>query len=1240
MLGGLLDADDHGAPGLVDADDHGAPAPVELDAGVARGHGRGRAIGRRGRGRGVGYKWSDATRAKIAATKSKRAKEHIEKAVLSLGRAVAPSVQTYVSEQILGASSSQPRGHEQRQLLLGNSTVTTARRGRGQHDYNAGLGRAVVSVNAAQCNGLCKFASDERNVFFWSTNVFDDASMWVLKSQVQNQLTDVERVDPRVLQKLERKGKNVNLPVLNVNEDWFALKSDPVAADKFDCASAAEVFTPAQVLPLGNAGTVYNRWQRVTAHTMDGSGSFIDRRGDLTEVLSNMSWRTLVMVKDNLNLNNCLVALEQQKIDQENRFGVVDCSSELSLLDINCCGHSAVLCTKPLILSMDLHVHLIRLGNIMKSGRSWDDFLHRTKALAEHDFECKRCARLPDFVVACREEHKLILRRSRPAHDLTEAEEEFILNASNHSWKSKKNIHWCAANCPLGCNGDESAARAHYVSASVLCAGGPICEPLLYRWKGFEEGVAYGYRAQRYKGFLGRVLSHMYSPQAVADAERQLASFAAMGVDDVDDMAQAKCRKTVRGGKLATWISLGEDAKQFDTALTLSTPVQHYLNHSFAAEAATSEVVKSLKLAASADNSETSTDFKKQLKAAVAANLDIITGERGRQVVREFSQLLTDFGHEAWARTDYDDKEKFDSCEVQLLCIGEAWWRLVFKMESQPKLQIMKVCAADEYDDLSVQSVAQPFLDKAVACKDCVGPYFTLVWARRLCDRRPGAGVRRRAFSSMKYVSGTLRANSTSTERKHLLGQETGGVKRGRKLGCKKLQMVTLAKSIQKSAFEAQAEVEKKHLPTKKMRADWQRALSVFEINRPRFGGRKQVAGGAKLTAWGSGLRQKRKRVRALDVFNSSEYQSTPTNESLPTRRKLLTTTWKTTPDAEKDRFKAKARAEQDVLDETHGQNFREFCNSGSASVLRRTVCQSAKRLAAEKTPEEINADPTWSSGTGLLAYGTGLKPELVTNVSAEEVTGVCDELFGFDGDAIANDWSSMQCFSCCELKHGGLCGKDDATQLVETATYNMYIELGKAKLKDNGPLLIDIAVPDCVVSKSFYLYLRTFGKGEVCLLMPMVRLNDTEPATYAPKVCDGACMPTTSHLAFRLAMVKASRDMGCDFSDMPSVGLSIYNTRRDASYNKYAVQVIWVSHYMSLKLSEKAVRPKNQQAKDSELPFGLSLNDATKAQRDELKSMGAKSKSGDGDGHVSDDSIQQSEQDDCEWTGTEDEAC
>ena len=461
---------------------------------------------------------------------------------------------------------------------------------KGAYGFHTSRDRAIVSHVAAQAGGIARCIREGDAGHVWCTNSFDDASLWVRKKEVQRVFADAAcELPKKVLQKLAAKGKNCHMPFINLNEHIF---NEVVTSSDDILTLCIAVHSPAQMLPQANAATVYDRWARWSCGAMSSSaGGKVDTSGVVQAEMSKVDWRTLVMQKDNLALNKCLVALEQRAMNAAIAVAK-DGSRSKTLLDLSCYAHSCVLCMKPLIVSLGIDVHLVRLGHILESGRSWSLYMDALEDIVKRDFTYEYGACLPPEV-----EHvwkprlRRILERSRPAKDLTQEDEEFISLAVNSDPSAMKSVHFCWPGCPLNCDGNAAKSKEHYLAAVKLAVGGPMTVPLLYRWKGFESAVAFARRGKRVKNYLPRGLSYLYNPKAV---QKAMAESERLGndVSSGGDVALAACKKVIRGGKILEWLEKDKDGGSLDIAVALNEPLQAFLNAGFSADTATGKVVE------------------------------------------------------------------------------------------------------------------------------------------------------------------------------------------------------------------------------------------------------------------------------------------------------------------------------------------------------------------------------------------------------------------------------------------------------------------------------------------------------------------------------------------------------------------------------------------------------------------------------------------------------------------------
>lgn len=261
--------------------------------------------------------------------------------------------------------------------------------------------RGLFSHHRAQAEGIANFArKTPESDCIVATNVFDDATMWVAKPCMKNP-TEVERSNLEKLfeKRLGARGKKVCLPVLNLCETLYHGKTFEKGSDDGRTLNTVmcglDVASPAQALPEANTSTIRNRWSRWSVCIASGVGASVgDTEGHLGQVMDESPWKTILMQKDNLVLNDCIVALEEERLaalgDGEDNLEAT------SLLPCACCSHGAVLATKLLMTSLDnVPSNLVTLGHILESGRSETKFREGIRKEVGDGFRYRRVDRLP-----------------------------------------------------------------------------------------------------------------------------------------------------------------------------------------------------------------------------------------------------------------------------------------------------------------------------------------------------------------------------------------------------------------------------------------------------------------------------------------------------------------------------------------------------------------------------------------------------------------------------------------------------------------------------------------------------------------------------------------------------------------------------------------------------------------------------------------------------------------------------
>ena len=155
--------------------------------------------------------------------------------------------------------------------------------------------------------------------------------------------------------------------------------------------------------------------------------------------------------------------------------------------------------------------------------------------------------------------------------------------------------------------------------------------------------------------------------------------------------------------------------------------MQDFLNSSFAAEAAVHKFVElssSLPLDAISEPSENA-EARAESKRL---NLEILSGRRGKQAVRECFALLASYTGGHWTDLQMPRAGKLDLANGIMQLIADAYRRLVFAYELQPKFQVFAAGESLEYNEARITRVCQPILDKQRHCEGCVCK-FSAIWS-------------------------------------------------------------------------------------------------------------------------------------------------------------------------------------------------------------------------------------------------------------------------------------------------------------------------------------------------------------------------------------------------------------------------------------------------------------------------------------------------------------------------------
>ena len=834
--------------------------------------------------------------AQIAFGRAQQLREQGEARVERLYAAVAPSIAVQTSK-VMGPSKVTEQVASTRALIISGHVIEMLRRHKDKCDRPAEA-RAVVSHRHHQGLGLRTWLRRPMLGMF-STNILDDANLWVRKPNVA-----VDQHHTLLARRLEQKGPNVHLPVLNFVERLFAVSGTGTTegshAVKVDIL---EMQSPTQVLPSSNTSTIRSRWSAWSANTAGGSGSKLGGALVKAAVLQ-APWRTIIVSKDNLIVNSCLVALEERDMKNINTAASHP-DNHVSLLSNECAAHSAVLIQKSWMASADLPSKLVTMGHCLESGRVHTALVQGIHECLRGDgFVYREVDVLPPEAAVWRRENRRVLDLTHALRDsvaLSENLQDLVLDADSGPWEDEVVLHLCLrGRCPLGCNGNAAVSRKRVGNVIALSIGGRCPVALIYRWKHFEEAAAFRYRGEKQHRLLSRALRTVYRKGDVEQAENDAARLQAAGQE-----LQTNLKQKVRAGKVLKGFDDDPNAAQVGAALVMNRPVQMFLNAAFAAQAAKTKFEQAvLENPHCVESPASQSAAEAALLNAVKANSAFISGDRGKQVVQTFWSMIKDLEGAMWEGFSLSKDDRFGHAEKGLVAMAEAFRRLVWHYIRQPKYQVL-LQGGKPFSSAEIKELCESLREQAVQCTECVDWSFTAIWIRRLEDARPWKV--RAAHSTLRCMLGALPVATVEVEMKHLLGQELGVAaasrKRGRRPTAQTIQRRTYVQGVKKSHKRACDSVRDCVLgkDAKVRNAFGQLLRRNFELGRCASGKarsaekeRKAAKSHAlKITnAAGGGYR----RRRAFDEYVADAYEQAA-GTTMAAKRARLNESWKTLPE-------------------------------------------------------------------------------------------------------------------------------------------------------------------------------------------------------------------------------------------------------------------------------------------------------------------------------------------------------
>ena len=899
-------------------------------------------------------------------------------------------------------------------------------------------------------------------------------------------------------------------------------------------------------------------------------------------------------MKGNLGVNDCIVALEEKELDHVAANAEVGGAARKTFLPTHCTAHSCVLGMKPIISALGSIGKLVKLSHLLESGKRHTQYVDAAKAICKKRFAYHWNEPRPVDFAQWQLHHKRVMEASRPAQDLTTADENLILAAANGSWDLETErffSHWCWADCPLECKGDASKAFTQFVAAVVLAVCGRMNVPLEYRWKGFESAQAWLMRNREMGDLLRLSLEEIY-PVSVRDRARlDLQRANELGLP-ADDPQVVRNSQAIRAGVLITWLREDKGGASLAKGVALTAPQQGFLNHVFSADKMNGKLLDMLSDCVPASMTLESVEEQDALlDEAAMLNWQILSGARGREVLAKFDSMLQSYSDEAWRKcvTPTRDDEKFSCSLLALPAYADAWKRLDFDMKVS-RLRILEVgtirLPAAEGD---VERICRPLEDARAKCARCVDKGFTSIWLERL---RASNACRNRAVRCLKDKLAVTPIMSGKTERKHIVGQTMRPRKRGRAptalhLARRSYTQVVHAMGKTKSRRVEHAIVGK----GRRALQSFSQLVSSMALGRVKRG---------KLTraSFVTGKLQPRKK-RGGDLYYAERFRELPAGLTIGQKRKLCWQEYRALPAAQRAQYEERGKADEPSVDSFAAMRAKGRCKSPwkRAATLRRTL-------------QEMRQHPTWQAGAGNLDYGGGLQHDKMSTLTQKDVDAACNDRFAFDPWAKANPPGTMVPETTCWQRAAGLCLEDELFENVDNAAYNLHLTCKRRQMVKRLPLVCKLSAG---AGEHYAIMMKFFLRPVVtCVLLPC-----TDDGGIFRPTLDGGNSVETSHQLIARVLRAASQELLLDANTFEHCSVSLLPLVKAEGADGFAFRCGEPLLATELLLQQRMNRRKKQAPTDEEfqLPFGFVLKEKF------TEEEGKKNEAGFGeDGDASDD--------------------
>jgi len=381
-----------------------------------------------------------------------------------------------------------------------------------------------------------------------------------------------------------------------------------------------------------------------------------------------------------------------------------------------------------------------------------------------------------------------------------------------------------------------------------------------------------------------------------------------------------KAKQQIRGSKVLLYFLTDVAAKDLEKAIVLNEPFQHYINCSLKAQKL-SAAYADLVCFEGVDLAAPSEEALAARQLAVTANLKILSGTRGQDLVDQVLRLCRSYQEPEWVYLTLSSSD-LHSTSLQLISgMADAKQRLVWYFK-QGRFEILQVAKSVVYNAALVRQVTEPLRFRGEQCSRCV-EHFTKVWIKRLEDNDEAKAAK--AHTAVGEMTALMAVCGAKVENKHTVGQNFKK-KKGRTLTAVGLGKQTYKKSATSTWARRRDHVVKRVLGSnKKTLRLFGQYLAHFSVGKPS---RRKVGkkGKRKMFTLARAMTRKSckpKASRGYDVFVRRNYnREGPINFE---ERRRVDGAWKDLDEQGRAPYVAIAKAEAEQLEELNNMTFQQI---------------------------------------------------------------------------------------------------------------------------------------------------------------------------------------------------------------------------------------------------------------------------------------------------------------------------